>query len=117
MRRIRKMNDSERAFPVRNRFDSANESFDLEDPGMTLKKYAAIKLHVPMSGDVELDAMIRESRRADFAEAAMAGILAKVYRTKDYNGTFLFDDIADEAYIMAEALEKRIEEGNRENIR
>jgi hypothetical protein len=35
---------------------------------MTLTQYAAIHLKVPMSGDEELDAMIRESRRLDIAQ-------------------------------------------------
>jgi hypothetical protein len=39
--------------------------------GMTLRKYAAIKLKVPNSGNEELDAMIRESLRNDFAAKAM----------------------------------------------
>jgi hypothetical protein len=41
--------------------------------GMTLKEYAAVNLKVPRSGDPELDAMIRESVRRDFAEKALAG--------------------------------------------
>jgi hypothetical protein len=100
----KKMKDHESAFPVRNRWDSANESFDLESPGMTLKQYAAIHLKVPRSGDPEIDGMIRESRRLDFAGQALAGISAKVYRTKDYNGPFVFEDIANEARLMADAM-------------
>jgi hypothetical protein len=45
-------------------------------PSMTLPQYAAIHLKVPMSGDPELDQMIRESRRLDFAGQAMEGILS-----------------------------------------
>jgi hypothetical protein len=41
--------------------------------GMTLTQYTAIHLKVPMSGDPELDKMIRESRRLDFAGQALAG--------------------------------------------
>jgi hypothetical protein len=67
------MKNNKSAFPVRNRWDSGNESFDLEDAGMTLKAYAAIRLKVPRSGDLELDAMIRESVRRDFAEKALVG--------------------------------------------
>jgi hypothetical protein len=44
--------------------------------GMTMRQYAAIKLRVPWSGDPDIDAMIRESRRADFAEKAVIGILS-----------------------------------------
>jgi hypothetical protein len=65
------MSDNKSAFPVRNRWDSGNESFDLEDSGMTLKEYAAIHLKVPRSGNEEIDGMIRESVRRDFAEKAL----------------------------------------------
>jgi hypothetical protein len=57
------MNTHETAFPSRKRWDPGTEGFDLENEGMTLTQYAAIRLKVPMSGDKELDAMIRESRR------------------------------------------------------
>jgi hypothetical protein len=42
-------------------------------PGMTAKQYAAIRLKVPRSGDANIDAMIRESRRAEFMGQAFAG--------------------------------------------
>jgi hypothetical protein len=71
---------------------------------MTLRQYAAIKLKVPRSGDPDIDAMIRESRRAEFMGQAMAAITAKVYKTKDYNGSFIFEDIANEARVMADAM-------------
>jgi hypothetical protein len=89
------MKDNDYAFP-------GSPGFSQE--GMTLPQYAAIKLRVPRSGDPDIDAMIRESRRADFMEQAMAGIAAKVYKTKDYNGSFIFEDIADEARLMADAM-------------
>jgi hypothetical protein len=72
------MKDNGSAFPVRSRWDSGNEAFDLEDPGMTLLDY--------------------------FAGQALQGILAKVYKTKDYDGPFIFKDIANEAYICANAM-------------
>jgi hypothetical protein len=76
------MKDSDSAFPV---FEEARVNSDgspctdyiLTSPGMTLKEYAAIRLKVPRSGDPEIDAMIRESRRAEFAAAALAGICCK----------------------------------------
>jgi hypothetical protein len=43
-------------------------------PNMTAKKYAAINLNVPHSGDAEIDAMIRESRRADLRERIFSGL-------------------------------------------
>jgi hypothetical protein len=39
---------------------------------MTLSQYAAIHLKVPMSGDPELDKMIRKNRRAEFMMRALA---------------------------------------------
>jgi hypothetical protein len=65
------------AFPSRKRWDAGTDGFDLENEGMTLTQYAAIHLKVPMSGDPELDEMIRESRRLDFAGQALAGMLAE----------------------------------------
>jgi hypothetical protein len=47
---------------------SENERLIIVTPNMTAKQYAAITLRVPRSGDPDLDAVIRESRRADFAE-------------------------------------------------
>jgi hypothetical protein len=57
------MKNNDRTFPV----------FNYVGSGMTLSQYAAIHLRVPRSGDAELDAMIRESRRAEFAGLALAG--------------------------------------------
>jgi hypothetical protein len=37
------------AFPVRNRWDSGNEGFDLEDSGMTLRDYFAGQALVSLS--------------------------------------------------------------------
>jgi hypothetical protein len=78
--------------------------------GMNLQEYVAIKFRVPMSRDPDIDAMILKNRRTNFAKTAMAGILAKGYKTKDYNSTFLFDGRADESYLMAEVLIERIKE-------
>lgn len=47
--------------------------------GLTIRQHAAITLRVPMSGDQELDAMIREARRMDMATAAMHGLLSDGY--------------------------------------
>jgi hypothetical protein len=69
------MKDNDSAFPV---FDSARGEMDYQciDPGMTIPQYAAIHLKVPRSGDPEIDAMIRESRRADFAGKALSGMMS-----------------------------------------
>jgi hypothetical protein len=70
------MKTSEYAFPSRKRWDPGTDGFDLENEGMTLTQYAAIHLKVPCSGDPELDKMIRESRRLDFAGQVLGGLLA-----------------------------------------
>jgi hypothetical protein len=73
------MKETDSAFPV---FEEARVHSDgspcadytLTSPGMTLRQYAAIHLKVPRSGDAEIDAMIRESRRAEFAEQVIGFI-------------------------------------------
>jgi hypothetical protein len=55
------------------------------DSGMTLKQYAAIHLKVPRSGDEDIDAMIRESRRAEFAGQALAGYSVIFPQTGEIN--------------------------------
>jgi hypothetical protein len=46
-----------------------------------------------------------------FAGQALSGITAKVYGSKDYNGPFKCEDIADEAYLLADAmLSRRVKE-------
>jgi hypothetical protein len=71
--------DNERAFPHSYEVAEIKDGHFCEifyhSPGLTARQYAAIKLKVPRSGDPEIDAMIRDSRRDDFAKAAMAGIL------------------------------------------
>jgi hypothetical protein len=58
------------AFPILDSYvsEAGNARLDCVSRGMTLTQYAAIHLKVPMSGDKELDAMIRESRRLDIAQ-------------------------------------------------
>jgi hypothetical protein len=51
----------------------SDEQLIIITPNMTAKQCAAIRLKVPCSGDPELDAAIRQSRRAEFAKAALAG--------------------------------------------
>jgi hypothetical protein len=70
------MKDTDSAFPV---FDTTRVNGDgtlctdygCSSSGMTLKQYAAIHLKIPRSGDPEIDGMIRESRRTEFAEKMM----------------------------------------------
>jgi hypothetical protein len=61
-------NSLESAFPVldatrANLDGSPYSDYACSDPGMTLTQYAAIHLKVPRSGDPDIDAMIRKSRR------------------------------------------------------
>jgi hypothetical protein len=69
------MKDNDNAFPaVDSHIDEyGNVQIDCIAYGMTLPQYAAIHLKVPMSGDPELDKMIRESRRLDLAGQALTG--------------------------------------------
>jgi hypothetical protein len=90
------MKDTDRAFPVFDFVGCGNApDFKCSDHGMTLAQYAAIKLRVPRSGDPELDAMIRESRRADFAEAALTGALRECHSP---------DSASKYAYAVADAM-------------
>jgi hypothetical protein len=92
-----KMKDTDRAFPVLDSYvgDGGQWRLDCLDSGMTLRQYAAIKLKVPRSGDPEIDAMIRESRRADFAAAALTGALRECHSP---------DSASKYAYAVADAM-------------
>jgi hypothetical protein len=67
------MKDSDSAFPV------TGVAYCEDSPGITLPQYAAIKLKVPRSGDPDIDKMIRESRRADFAEKVLGTFTGDIY--------------------------------------
>jgi hypothetical protein len=85
-----KGNDS--GFPVFNSTRAEN-GYQCIVPGMTLTKYAAIKLKVPRSGDPELDAMIRESRRADYSERIAAEVLAMGNNSSEITPTGLAERV------------------------
>jgi hypothetical protein len=90
------MKDVDYAFPGRPGFFQE---------GMTLRQYAAIKLRVPRSGDPEIDAMIRESRRADFAEAAMEARLAGILASGSWDSREIrIGPTAKEAFAYADAM-------------
>jgi hypothetical protein len=96
------MKDNDRAFPVfeearRHSDGSSCTDYISTSAGMTLTQYAAIQLRVPRSGDPELDAMIRESRRADFAGQMLAG-------TVDWMDSSVEQNSAKEAFSAADAL-------------
>lgn len=65
------INDGGYAFPS----IVSDPAFLRWEPGVTLRQYAAIKLHVPESGTDWLDDMIRKSNRDYFAAAALQGML------------------------------------------
>jgi hypothetical protein len=99
------MKETDSAFPVMDTvMRDGGKELESIAPGMTLRQYAAIHLKVPRSGDAEIDAMIRESLRAEFAKQAMMGIAAKVYNVGEYKPPHVWGDIADEARIMADAM-------------
>jgi hypothetical protein len=91
------MKDTDRAFPIHDTIaggDGTPYTF-CADYGMTLPVYAAIKLRVPRSGDPEIDAMIRESRRADFMGQALPHALG---RCDGYRGA------SEYAYVIADKM-------------
>jgi hypothetical protein len=89
------MKDTNSAFPV-----VGCKHYE-DEPDMTLLQYAAIKLRVPRSGDPDIDAMIRESRRADFAEAVVTGAFMGrgFFQTNDR-----YKNHARAAFILADAM-------------
>lgn len=81
------VNDGGPAFPQVLQYDAAGRCVSEAMYGMSLRQFAAIQLRVPNSGDEQIDAMIRQSNRRDFAGQAMAGLLAN-----DSDGTWFNDD-------------------------
>ena len=57
----------------------------LSNPGseMTIREYAAIHLKVPMSGNADLDAMIKESIALDIQKAQIATEQEEPKKTED----------------------------------
>jgi hypothetical protein len=104
------MKDSKSTFPV---FDSihAGDSVDYAcvDHGMTLPQYAAIHLRVPCSGDPELDAAIRQSRRLAFVEGQLAAMFVE---GSSYIDQEVADKIAEQAFRVADALLAEWEKGD-----
>jgi hypothetical protein len=82
------MIEGKSVFPV---FDSISAGTDYQcvDAGIDLRAYAAVHLKIPVSGDPEIDKMIRESRRADFAAQALAGLVVK-----EAEGGEFYEDMA-----------------------
>lgn len=67
--------------------------------GLNIREYAALTLRVPDSGIPELDAMILEARRLDYAGQALIATTAKL----EY-GVFYEQDATVQAYAMADAM-------------
>ena len=57
-------------------FTMPSEDSEYRSYGLNQRKYAAIKLQIPDSGEEWLDEMIRKKNRRDAALLAMQGILA-----------------------------------------
>jgi aconitase B len=72
--------------------------------GLTKREYAAIHLRVPMSGNPELDAMIREAQRNELAARAMEGLVSQLnlYHVS-------VDEVAELSYRQADAMLKERE--------
>jgi hypothetical protein len=98
-RLIMKNNGS--AFPI---FDATRVGVDYEcvDGGLTVRQYAAIHLKVPRSGDPELDAMIRESRRAEFAENVIDTAFCQYVAVGKKNPSI--DEVVAMAYKIADVM-------------
>jgi hypothetical protein len=72
--------------------------------GLTKRERAAIDLRVPMSGDDDIDAMIRAANRKDFAAMAMQGYIAG-----QYAGSYDTATIAKMSATKADALLAELE--------
>jgi hypothetical protein len=106
------MIEGKNVFPV---FDSIRAGTDYQclDAGIDLRTYAAIHLKIPRSGDPEIDAMIRESVRRDFAEKAVAA-MPVMLAAENEGVTVLPKGVADVVFELADAMlaewEKEVEE-------
>ena len=89
------------AFPHEFEYGDGSKEFDR---GMTLREYAAIHLKVPMSGNPELDDMIREAQRNELAARAMEGLVSQLnlYHVS-------VDEVAELSYRQADSMLKERE--------
>lgn len=94
--------DSGPAFPwTADRADRGDE------PGMTLRQYAAIKLKVPDSGTDWLDEMIRSSLRDEFAAKSIDSATTSILNTGMGNYVELtYEQVVEEAYGLADQMLK-----------
>jgi hypothetical protein len=73
-------------------------------PNMTAKEYAAIHLKVPRSGNEDIDGMIRESVRWDFAEKALRIIIDKDMNFPDALHHNWMEYAAEQSFVFADAM-------------
>jgi hypothetical protein len=92
------MKDTDSAFPLSDGVHAAL--------GMTLRQYAAINLKVPRSGDADIDAMIRESRRAEFIGRILSGQVFKEICDEHRS----YERIAEVVCYTADAMLNELEE-------
>ncbi len=87
------------AFPIPCQDDrDCSPRFESGYGGMSLRRYAAIKLRVPDSGTDWLDNMIKQSLRTGLAAKAMQGLLASG------NEDLLDAEVVRVSYRMADAM-------------
>jgi hypothetical protein len=106
------MKEHDRAFPGLVSFFNEGGIQRIESgvSGMALKQYAAIHLKVPRSGDAEIDAMIRESRRAEFSGQALAKLvfpIGSVWGSESYE----FRQRVSQCFCFADAMLAEWENG------
>jgi len=71
------------------------------------REFAAITLRVPNSGTEWLDDMIRDARRMDAAQAAMAARFGAIHIPSDYHLAGTMASVAEQAHAMADELAVR----------
>ena len=82
-------------------------SFDCLQNGITAREHAAIQLRVPTSGTDWLDAMIRQSLRAEFAKTAMQACVGDEVLMESCGGDLV--EIVGNAVGYADALLNELE--------
>ena len=108
-------NDGGPAYPLLGVWNGDAWSWD--NPGMSLRQYAAIKLRVPDSGLEWLDKMILKAKRDELAGQALAGmvcgavgVIGKGTELSAYAHGPCNLGIVERAWALADAM---IAEGNR----
>lgn len=91
------------AFPsVESRIDEHGVEYPEINFGLSKREYAAIKLGVPDSGNDQIDAMIRKSRRQKIAATTLQSLTTW--------GVVHVKKSADEAVAFTDALLEKLEE-------